>query len=231
MEILILEHEPESPAGFLIGWARDRGHSLETLDVPRLGVWPDPNGCGMVVSLGSDCSAHASTDPWIEREIAFLRESHRAGVPILGICFGAQALALALDGTVRRADFPEIGWSPVDSSEPELLPRGPWFGWHEDVFSAPPGARELARSDAGPLAFVMGLSIGLQFHPEVDSSVVRGWIGGARDRIAELSIDERTLLGDLAADGEGARARAEDLFDRIVRYWQARNRGGRRCAS
>jgi GMP synthase-like glutamine amidotransferase len=231
MEILILEHEPESPAGYLIGWARDRGHSLETLDVPRLQVWPDPNRSDIVVSLGSDCSAHASTDPWIEREIGFLRESHRAGVPILGICFGAQALALALDGTVRRADSPEIGWSAVDSSEPELLPRGPWFGWHEDVFSAPPGAREIARSDAGPLAFVMGLSIGLQFHPEVDSSVVRGWIGGARDRIAELSIDERTLLGDLAADGEGARARAEDLFDRIVRYWRARDRGGRRCAS
>jgi GMP synthase-like glutamine amidotransferase len=226
MKILILEHERESPAGFLAGWARGRGHSLETLDVPGLKAWPDPSRSDVVVSLGSDCSAHASADPWIEREIAFLRESHRAGVPVLGICFGAQALALALGGTVRRADFAEIGWSPVDSGEPDLLPRGPWFGWHEDVFSVPPGAREIARSDAGPLAFVSGRSIGLQFHPEVDLSVIRGWIGGARDRTAEPSIDEETLLGDVAADGDATRARAEDLFDRIARYWQEA-----RCAS
>jgi GMP synthase-like glutamine amidotransferase len=220
MKILILEHEPESPAGFLAGWAQGRGHSLETLDVPRLRQWPEPSVSDIVVSLGSDCSAHASADPWIEREIAFLRESHRAGVPVLGICFGAQALALALDGMVRRADFVEVGWSPTDSSEPELVPRGPWFRWHEDVFSVPPGAREIARSDAGPLAFVLGLSVGLQFHPEVDSSVIRGWINGARDRVADLSIDEDALLGDVAADEDGARARAEDLFDRIARYWR-----------
>jgi hypothetical protein len=91
------------------------------------------------------------------------------------------------------------------------------------VFSVPPGAREIARSGAGPLAFVSGLSIGLQFHPEVDSSVIQGWISGARDRIAELSIDEDALLGEVAADGDAARARAEDLFDRIAGYW--------RCAS
>jgi GMP synthase-like glutamine amidotransferase len=220
MRLLILEHERESPAGFLAGWAQGRGHSLETLDVPTLNGWPDPGESDVVVSLGSDCSAHASADPWIEREITFLRESHRAGVPILGICFGAQALALALGGTARRADFAEVGWSLVDSSEPDLLPRGPWFGWHEDIFSVPLGAREIARSDAGPLAFVSGLSIGLQFHPEVDSNVIQGWISGARDRIAELSIDEDALLGDLAADGDAARVRAEDLFDRIARYWQ-----------
>ncbi|HWX97446.1 MAG TPA: type 1 glutamine amidotransferase [Solirubrobacteraceae bacterium] len=217
MRILILEHEPDSPAGFLVGWARRRGHSLETLQVPRLQAWPDPSESDVIVSLGSDCSAHASVDPWIEREIAFLRECHHAGMPLLGICFGAQALALALGGTVRRADFVEVGWSSTHSSEPELLPSGPWFAWHEDVFSVPPAAREIARSDAGPLAFVSGLSIGLQFHPEVDSRVIRGWINGARDRIAELSIDEDALLGEVAA---GARARAEDLFDRIVRYWK-----------
>jgi GMP synthase-like glutamine amidotransferase len=220
MKILILEHEAESPAGFLAGWAQGRGHSLETLDVPELQAWPAPSGSDAIVSLGSDRSSHASQDPWIEQEIAFLRESHRAGIPVLGICFGAQALALALGGTVRRANFLEVGWSPTDSSEPELLPNGPWFLWHEDVFSVPPGGREIARSDAGPLAFVSGLSIGLQFHPEVDSTVIRGWINGARDRLVGLSIDEDALLGGVPADGNGARVRAEDLFDRVARYWQ-----------
>jgi GMP synthase-like glutamine amidotransferase len=220
MKILVLEHEPESPAGFLVGWAHRRGHSLETLDVPRLDAWPDPSVSEAVVSLGSDQSVHASADPWIEREISFLRQAHHARVPVLGICFGAQALALALEGTVRRADCVEIGWSSTDSNEPELLPHGPWFSWHEDVFSVPPGAREIARSDAGPLAFASGLSVGLQFHPEVDSSVIRRWIDGDRQRILDLSIDEDALLGEVAADGDALRARAEDLFDRVARYWQ-----------
>jgi GMP synthase-like glutamine amidotransferase len=230
MKILILEHEPESPAGFLVGWAHRRGHSLETLDVPSLKSLPDPRESDAVVSLGSDCSVHASQDCWIEREIAFLRDCHQAAVPVLGICFGAQALALALDGTVRRADFVEIGWSPAHSSDPELLPSGPWFSWHEDVFSLPPRAREIARSDAGLVAFVSGLSVGLQFHPEVDSSVIRGWIDGSRDRIAQLSIDEGALIAEGAAAGDGLRARAEDLFDRIEGYW-ARSRRSRSAAS
>jgi GMP synthase-like glutamine amidotransferase len=221
MDILILEHEREVPAGLLAGWAGRRGHSLSILDVPALGDWPDPRASEAIVSLGSDRSTHASADPWIEREIAFLRESHHVGVPILGICFGAQALALALDGTVRRADFVEVGFSPMDSSEPDLLPPGPWFSWHEDVFSVPPGSREIARSEAGPLAFVSGLSIGLQFHPEADASLIREWINGARQRIVELSIDEDELLAEVAAEGNGAGDRADDLFDRIARYWHA----------
>jgi GMP synthase-like glutamine amidotransferase len=222
MKILILEHEPEAPAGFFADWARRRGHTLETVDVPAIGEWPEPSESDVIVSLGSDCSTHASPDPWIEREVAFLRDAHGAGVPVLGICFGGQALALALGGTVRRADFAEVGWSTTQSGDPELMPDGPWFLWHEDVFTVPPGAREIARSDAGPLAFVSGPSIGLQFHPEVDSSVIVGWIDGARHRMDELSIDEDALLSEIARVGDGARARADDLFDRIARYWDER---------
>ena len=224
VKILILEHETESPAGFLGGWARRRGHSLETLDVPALTAWPDPSECDAIVSLGSDCSAHASGEAWVRREVAFLRESHQVEVPILGICFGGQALALALDGTVRRAHSLEVGWTVMDSYAPDLVPRGPWFRWHEDVFSVPPGGREIARSHAGPMAFASGLSVGLQFHPEVDSSVIRGWVDGARQRIFDLSIDAHSLLADPAAVEDAAKARAEDLFDRVARYWHERSR-------
>jgi GMP synthase-like glutamine amidotransferase len=219
MKILILEHEPEVPAGLLARWAGSRGHALRTLEVPRLRIWPAPGDWDAVVSLGSDLSTHASPNPWIEREIEFLRQVHHSGVPVLGICFGGQALALALGGSVRRAEFVEVGWSAMDSTEPHLLPDGPWFRWHEDVFTVPPGARELARSDAGPLAFVSGHSIGLQFHPEADAALIRDWIDGARQRIDELAIDEAALLAEVAALGDGAGPRAEDLFDRIARHW------------
>jgi GMP synthase-like glutamine amidotransferase len=219
MKILVLEHEPEVPAGLLARWATARGHAMRTLQVPRLRIWPAPGDWDAVVSLGSDLSTHASPDAWIGREIEFLRQAHQAGVPVLGICFGGQALALALGGSVRRAELVEVGWSATESTDPELLPRGPWFRWHEDVFSVPPGARELARSDAGPLAFVSGQSIGLQFHPEADAALIREWIDGARHRMGEPAIDEHALLGEIAALADAARARAEDLFDRIAAHW------------
>ena len=112
----------------------------------------------------------------------------------------------------------------MDSYAPDLVPRGPWFRWHEDVFSVPPGGREIARSHAGPMAFASGLSVGLQFHPEVDSSVIRGWVDGARQRIFDLSIDAHSLFADPAAVNDAAKARAEDLFDRVARYWHERSR-------
>ena len=220
MKILVLEHEPDSPAGFLVGWARRCAHSLLTLDVPRLRKWPDPSEFDAVVSLGSDCSVHGSANAWIEQEIRFLRRVHQARVPALGICFGAQALAAALGGRVSPAELVEIGWVLTDSDEPELVPPGPWFSWHEDVFSVPAGGREIARSGAGPAAFASGLSVGVQFHPEVDSAVVRSWVDGARERIGELSIDEDSLLAN-TVEWDAAQARAEDLFDRIARHWQA----------
>ena len=56
-----------------------------------------------MVALGSDRSVHASPDPWIAAQLAFLRAAHDAGVPVLGICFGAQALAAALGGRVNTS--------------------------------------------------------------------------------------------------------------------------------
>jgi len=53
---------------------------------------------------------------WVEPEIDFIRAADRAGVPVLGLCFGGQILSVALGGTVGRTDHPEIGWLPVEVS-------------------------------------------------------------------------------------------------------------------
>lgn len=218
MRIAVLEHEPESPARLFADWARDRGHLLQTLEVPALRSWPEPAACDCIVSLGSDCSVHASTEPWIASEISFMREAEGAAVPVLGICFGAQALAEALGGTVRRGSFVEAGWTELESQDPGLITPGPWFRWHEDVFDVPPGGRELARSAAGPLAFAHRGGIGLQFHPEVDGELVEAWIEGSRRELAEHELDERALRREVAVAAEGAPRRAFDLFDRVMRH-------------
>jgi GMP synthase-like glutamine amidotransferase len=153
MRFLVLGYERSAHSGLFADWAGDRGHTLEVVDVPALADWPDPRMCDAVLALGSDCSVHASPDPWIVEEIAFLRTAHEMGVPVLGICFGAQALTKALGGEVRQAREVQLGWTRLPSTDTALIPPGPWFRWHEDVFSVPAGAREIVRAGDVPLAF------------------------------------------------------------------------------
>src|SRR5439155_1089919 len=82
--------------------------------------------------------------PWQPDERAALAAADVAGVPIVGICFGAQSLACALGGGVRRAARPELGWVSVGTRVPERIADGPWFAWHDDELLAPPGAELLA---------------------------------------------------------------------------------------
>jgi GMP synthase (glutamine-hydrolysing) len=221
MRIAVLEHEPEAPAALYADWACERGHELDVLAVPALARWPRPGEHDAVVSLGSDRSVHASPEPWIAPELRFLRGAHEHGIPLLGICFGGQALARALGGQVTRSAGTHVSWLEVATSDPELIPSGPWLRWHEDVFSLPPGAQELACDGGGPpLAFALGTSVGLQFHPEADTAVLETWIAGDRERLLAQGVDEARLRREAASAEPGARSRAFDLFDRVARRWR-----------
>jgi GMP synthase-like glutamine amidotransferase len=104
------------------------------------------------------------------------------GVPTIGICLGAQLLAVAAGGAVERgAAGPEIGLDEVTvSSSDLLLSEGvlPVVQWHYDaVTTLPADAAVLASSERYPIqAFRVGeVAWGLQFHPEADAQLVRGW--------------------------------------------------------
>jgi GMP synthase (glutamine-hydrolysing) len=189
-----------------------RGAQVDVLHAPTLTAWPDPRGLSAVVALGSDRSVHASKDPWIADQVAFLRATHDAGVPVVGICFGGQALAAALGARVRRAPETEIGWVDVQGDDGF---GGRWFTWHEDVFELPPGATELARAGSGLQAFAAGSSVGLQFHPEVTPAIVDDWLDGAPGAVA----DPEPMRAEAAETVASARERAFALMDRIATRW------------
>jgi GMP synthase-like glutamine amidotransferase len=193
-------------------WAAARSAEVDVLHAPIVAAWPDPGGASAVVALGSDRSVHASADPWIGAQVGFLREAHAAGVPVLGICFGAQALAAALGATVSRAAETEIGWIDVDGDDGFC---GRWFTWHEDVFDLPPGATALARAASGLQAFAAGASVGLQFHPEVTPAIVDDWLAGARDAVP----DSEPIRTETVRTAGPARERAYALMDRIAARW------------
>lgn len=218
MKICVLEHEPESPAGLLADWAGERGHAMSVLAVPELRSWPKPGEADLIVSLGSDKSVHADPDRWIGREIEFVQEARRARNPVLGICFGAQLLARAHGGVVRRAPAAQADWREVPTSSPDLIPPGPWFRWHEDILEPPPGATLLAGTAERPMAFASYGNLGLQFHPEVGRELVERWLDSGRHRLVEQSIDEARLRREIERCASGARDRAFALFDSISRW-------------
>ena len=134
--------------------------------------FPDSADYDLLVPLGAPWSAYddAGIGRWLAPEVRWLSGAVAAGGAVLGICFGGQVLARALGGSVTRSADPEIGWVRVDPGVPELIPAGPWFQWHFDTFTPPPGAVELARNAAAVQAYRIGRSLGVQFHPEVTTA-------------------------------------------------------------
>lgn len=220
MQILALEHGRESQLGLFGEWAASRGHEIKVLKAHRLDDWPNPAGHDAIVCFGANSSL-LEEEPWMGGEVRFLRDAHESDIPILGICFGCQALAVALGGKVTRADPTRLDWASPEIHDDDLIPPGPWFRWHEDVVSLPPRARELARIEGDPLAFEIDRTIAVQFHPEVEADLVRKWIASARRRGVELPVAERQLIADTTAAVRGAPARADRIFDAIADRWLA----------
>jgi GMP synthase-like glutamine amidotransferase len=173
--VLILQHQEDAPAGLLLDVLHARGLQWQVARIDLGEPLPSPDTVALVVSLGSDEAADDIDLPWLIRELSWLREANATGTPILGLCFGAQALAVALGGGVRPARTPELGWIEVQSSDPSLIARGPWQGWHYDTIELPAGAELLAQNSSGPQAFRHGPHLGVQFHPEVTPQIVRTW--------------------------------------------------------
>jgi GMP synthase-like glutamine amidotransferase len=126
------------------------------------------------------------------------------------LCFGGQALSIALGGEVVRAAQPQIGWFEL-SGRAEVMPRGPWFHWHYEQLSVPPGATALAHSAAGPAAFRHGRHLGLQFHPEVTVEIIAWW-SRWEDELTALGISADALLAESELRAPLARRHAGELF-------------------
>ena len=123
-----------------------------------------------VILSGGPASVYADGAPPLERELLEL------GIPVLGICYGMQLLALALGGRVQGAEIGEFGRSQLSIGvSGRLLAHTPeqqtcWMSHRDTVFDAPPGFTALASSTASPVAAFESLErqiYGIQFHPEV----------------------------------------------------------------
>jgi GMP synthase (glutamine-hydrolysing) len=123
-----------------------------------------------VILSGGPASVYAEGAPPLERELLEL------GIPVLGICYGMQLIALALGGKVQGAEVGEFGRSQLTVSDKGRLLAGTpaeqtcWMSHRDTVFTPPPGFTALASSTASPVAAFESTErgvYGIQFHPEV----------------------------------------------------------------
>lgn len=231
--ILVAQHDPDAPLGLLEAPLRSAGCDLEIWDARG-----DPpralDGVAALVVLGSE--AHPSQDselPWLAASRALAGEALAAGTPVLGVCLGGQLLAQAAGGEAGPIGRLEIGWLPLEpvdgaADDPLLggLPASGYraFQWHEYGFGVPPRARLLARAAGGNQAFrVDGAPAwGIQFHVEVDPSIVGSWVAGNEARLEALGLEPAELLAESTRRHEANAAVARDMAARFARLTGAR---------
>ena len=186
-EWVVLQHVAFEGPGSVAPAVTDSGAGLRVVRVDLGEAVPPPAAAtdmaGLVV-LGGPMGV-ADDLPWLRHERALLHEAVAAGLPVLGVCLGAQQLAAALGAEVRRGPAPEVGVGEVHLTadaidDPVFGPAPtplPCVHWHGDTFSLPEGAVRLAGNGAYEnQAFRVGArAYGLQFHVEVTAGLAAHW--------------------------------------------------------
>jgi GMP synthase (glutamine-hydrolysing) len=168
---------------------------------------------GLVLS-GGPASVYSDDAPPLRGELLEL------GIPVLGICYGMQAMALGLGGHVEAAEVAEFGRTELRVREQGRLLAGLpfeqtcWMSHRDTVFEPPPGFKALASSPASPVAAFespeRGL-YGIQFHPEVlhtphGTDVLRTFLRdvcGCRQEWTPASVVDEQVAAIRAQVGDG----------------------------
>jgi GMP synthase-like glutamine amidotransferase len=204
MRILCLTHAPFEGPARIEAWAQMRGHSFQVVRADLTTSLPEPALNDFVAVMGGPMSVNDS-HTWLRQEAEFLERVLARDKLVLGVCLGAQVLAKILGARVYPSGTKEIGWWPVRRTQTD----GSWplpasftpLHWHGETFDLPPGATQLAESDAiANQAFSVGKKVlALQFHVEATPESVQAIVEGAGSDIdvgrwqqsAELIVEQR----------------------------------------
>jgi GMP synthase (glutamine-hydrolysing) len=179
--IALYQHGAGEPPGYILELIRER--DLEYKIIPLFETSEVPGGIDVthMVFLGGQMSVNNEKEyPWILQEKQLICHAIQSGIPVLGICLGAQLIASALGKKV----FPcreEKGWCEIRKNTPPGFPMPgndlTVFQWHGENFELPDGSLLVYRGDfVQNQMFTIGSATGVQFHPEVTEEIIHDWI-------------------------------------------------------
>lgn len=192
------------------------GYTVRYLDAGVDDVTPAASA-ELAVVLGAPIDADDDARyPYLAQVRDVLAARHASDLPTLGICLGAQLMAMALGGAVVRGTK-EVGWAPLAAPVIPAEDPSPWdalvgravLHWHGDAVELPPGAVVRASTPATEnQVFTLGRQVGFQCHPEADPEAIERWLIGHTGDLTRWGTDleairaqARTLGDDAVAAG------------------------------
>lgn len=221
-EILGTLHPLLKARGFRLRYTNFGRHPHAHPDVTRYN--------GLVVLEGPMNVDDLEHHPHLAVEVQLIRQAIELGIPVLGICLGAQLIAKTLGASVSANSAKEIGWQTVsptaEAKEDPLFhdfhKSEKIFQWHSDAFALPSGAVPLATSQTCPYqAFRYGSHVyGFQFHLEVDEPLIERWLT-VPAHCAELttgggSADPAVIRQETALYIRHSQQLSEKIFGRFI---------------
>lgn len=207
MPIVVFQHSDLCRPGRLGKILRDHAFRLDIRRPDKGDPFPpDLDDVEGVVSLGGPQHV-GGREPWLAREIDFLKAAHDASLPVVGVCLGHQLIAKALGGEVGPMDKPEVGMVEVDltpagQTDP-ILAGVAWRSWqfalhNDEVKAPPPGATLLASSASCKVqAFKAGMrTYAFQFHLECDRPLMDDLLQGSKEECARAGLRREQVLRD-----------------------------------
>jgi len=217
-----IRHVEFEDLGLLAPLLAEHGFETSYLDAPAAdGRWSRADDAELLVVLGGPIGvADVDAYPFLQVELEIIRRRLAADRPTLGICLGAQLLAVACGGSVRAGTAAEIGYGPVTLTDAgrgsllQALEDVPVLHWHGDVICPPRGLAPLAFTPhCETQAFARGPNVlALQFHLEADDASLERWLVGHAYELAARGIDVNRLREHAGTYGPQLAASATHIF-------------------
>lgn len=223
-----IRHVAFEDLGLLQPILTDHGFTIEYRDA---GIDPlntrEVREADLLIILGAPVSVNDTQNyPFLFEEVELIKARLEAQKPVLGICLGAQQIAVAAGAKVRSMGLMEIGYSPVELTEAgkasPLAPLGnsPVLHWHSEEFSIPAGSATLANTpDFDNQAFTLTsdqgvpFALALQFHLEVDPRRIEQWLIAYSTDIEASGLDVGTIRREALIYGDELTTTATTIFE------------------
>ena len=181
-DVLVIQNTNIEGLGLFEHLLKSDGYSIETIQAKQEKI--PTKKYSLLIILGAPESVNGNHE-YLSDEIDLIQNYVEHNLPVLGVCLGSQLIAKAFRADVHRGAKKEIGFFHdlrLENQSSSGLFTGftnPFtvFHWHEETFTLPHGSMRLAHSNSYQnQAFQIGTAVGLQFHIEVDDSMINLWL-------------------------------------------------------